>query len=90
MTPSEKASAVNGEDITKFLIVLTAALQAVHYFDLFFSALSILSNIIVKILEIKREDQQPQYAYSVLLLSVLITKPILKCVNAHTGYLTQF
>lgn len=71
---SEKASAVNGENITTFIIVLTAALQAVHYFDLFFNALSVLSNIKVEILEIKREDQQPQYTYSVLLLSVLITK----------------
>lgn len=67
-----------------------AALQVVHYFDLYFTALSILSNIIVEILEIKREDQQPQYTYSVLLLSVLITKKILKCVKTHTGYLTQF
>lgn len=87
---SEKTSAVNGENITTFIIVLTAALQAVHYFDLFFNALSVLSNIILDIFEIKREDQQPQYKYSVLLLSVLITKKKLKCVSAHTGYLTQF
>lgn len=39
---SEKASAVNGENITTFMIVLTAALQAVHYFDLYFNALSVL------------------------------------------------
>lgn len=86
----EKASAVNGENITTFIIVLTAALQAVHYFDLFFNALSVLSSIILEILEIKREVQPPQYKYSVLLLFVLITKKILKCVSTHTGYLTQF
>lgn len=59
---------------TKFLIVLTAAGSSIFLLFYFLYALSVFSNIIVEILEVKREDQQPQDAYSILLFSVLITK----------------
>lgn len=70
---SKKPSAINGENITTFLIVLTAAGSSIFLLFFFLYALSVFGNIIVEILEVKREDQQPQYTYSILLLSVLIT-----------------